>query len=59
MNNADSTGSNIDAGSYTFSSTSGGSNGNDTTDDDSDEEITPISTTSSNCLSVYKHIVYS
>ena len=59
LNNADSTGANIDKGSYTFSSYSGGSNGNDTTDDGSDEEITPISTTSSNCLNVYKHIVYS
>ena len=59
LNNADSTGANIDKGSYTFSATSGGSNGNDTTDDDSDEEITPISTTSSNFLSVYKNIVYS
>ena len=58
LNNADSTGANIDKGSYTFSATSGGSNGNDTTDDDSDEEITPISTTSSNFLSVYKNIVY-
>ena len=62
LTNADSTGSNIDKGSYTFASTSGGSSGsgsgsgnNDNTDD-TDETITPISTSSNN-LNVYKQIV--
>ena len=57
LTNADSTGSNIDKGSYTFASTSGGSSGSGSgNNDDTDETITPISTSSNN-LNAYKQIV--
>ena len=61
LSNADSTGSNIDTGSYTFSATDGSSssdNKNNNDDDDDDDSIIQISTSSSNSLNAYKNTLF-
>ena len=60
LSNADSTGSNIDTGNYTFSATDGSSSSDNKNndDDDDDDSIIQISTSSSNSLNAYKNTLF-